>query len=79
MASFRVGWELSDALEAAEAASPVDAVEAVTGKLAATLGTDRVAFLISDLAGRALVRLGHGTRGGVDARRLGEESAETVR
>jgi len=78
MASFRVGWELSDALEAAEAASPVDAVEAVTGKLAATLGTDRVSFLISDLAGRALVRLGHGTREGVDARRLGDESAETV-
>lgn len=78
MASFRVSWELSDALEAAEAASPVDAVEAVTGKLAATLGTDRVAFLIADLAGRALVRLGHGNRGGVDARRLGEESAESL-
>ena len=77
--SSRAGWELSDALEAVEAASPVDAVEAVTGKLAATLGTDRVAFLIADLAGRALVRLGHGNReGGPDARRLGEESAESL-
>jgi hypothetical protein len=54
------GSEPSDALEAAQAASPVDAVEAVTGRLAATLGTDRVAFLIADLAGRALVRLGVG-------------------
>jgi hypothetical protein len=43
-------------LEAAEAASPVDAVAAVTGRLAAALGTDRVAFLIADLAGRAVVR-----------------------
>lgn len=52
--SARVGWELPDALEAVEAASPVDAVEAVTAKLAATLGTDRVTFLIADLAGRPL-------------------------
>jgi hypothetical protein len=77
-ASSRVGWDLSDALEAVEAASPVDAVEAVTGRLAATLGTDEVAFLIADLAGRALVRLGQGSRGRLDARRLGEESAETL-
>jgi hypothetical protein len=53
-------YELLDALEAVEAASPVQAVESVTTRLAAALQTDRVAFLIADLAGRALVRLEHG-------------------
>jgi serine phosphatase RsbU (regulator of sigma subunit) len=72
------GWELSDALEAVEAASPVDAVDAVTGRLAKALGAERVAFLIADLAGRALVRLGHGDEAGLDARRLGVESAEEL-
>ncbi len=65
-------------MEAVESASPVDAVNAVTGKLAKALGTDRVVFLIADLAGRAVVRLTRGGRGGSDARRLGAESAETV-
>jgi serine phosphatase RsbU (regulator of sigma subunit) len=73
-----VGWELSEVLEAVEAASPVDAVDAVTGRLAATLGAERVAFLIADLAGRALVRLGHGDAATAGARRLGGESAEIL-
>lgn len=77
MPSFRGDWELSDALEAAEASSPVDAVQAVTGPLALALGADRVAFLIADLAGRALVRLGNGD-GPPDARRIGAESAEAL-
>lgn len=72
------GWELSEALEAVEAASPVDAVDAVTGRLGGTLGTDRVAFLIADLAGRALVRLGHGVGSAADARLFGAESAEVL-
>lgn len=71
------GWELSDALEAVEAASPVEAVDAVTGRLAARLGAERVHFLIADLAGRALVRLGNG-EAPVGARRLGDESAEVL-
>jgi serine phosphatase RsbU (regulator of sigma subunit) len=53
-------------------------VEAVTDSLAAALGTDRVAFLIADLAGRALVRLGHGVGAKAGARRMGQESAETL-
>jgi serine phosphatase RsbU (regulator of sigma subunit) len=53
-------------------------VDAVTGKLAAALCAERVAFLIADLAGRALVRLGHGDGAGADARRRGVESAETL-
>jgi serine phosphatase RsbU (regulator of sigma subunit) len=72
------GWELSDALEAVEAASPVDAVEAVTARLAAALNADRVAFLIADLAGRALVRMGNGVGRSPQARVLGVESAETL-
>jgi serine phosphatase RsbU (regulator of sigma subunit) len=47
------------ALAAAEAASPVDAVEAVTRELGLALGATTVSFLIADLSGRALVRLAH--------------------
>jgi serine phosphatase RsbU (regulator of sigma subunit) len=72
------GWELSDALEAVEAASPVDAVEAVTSRLSAALRADHVSFLIADLAGRALVRMGNGVGRSPDARVLGAESAETL-
>ncbi len=46
-------------LDAAEAASPVDAVEAVTRELGVALGATEVSFLIADLSGRALVRLAH--------------------
>jgi serine phosphatase RsbU (regulator of sigma subunit) len=46
-------------LDTAEAASPVDAVEAVTRELGAALGAVTVSFLIADLSGRALVRLAH--------------------
>ncbi|MCA1825026.1 MAG: PP2C family protein-serine/threonine phosphatase [Mycobacteriales bacterium] len=46
-------------LDAAENASPVQAVEAVTRDLGRTLGATSVSFLIADLSGRALVRLAH--------------------
>jgi serine phosphatase RsbU (regulator of sigma subunit) len=48
-------------LDAAEDASPVQAVEAVTRVLGAALGATAVSFLIADLSGRALVRLAHET------------------
>ena len=48
-------------LDMAEAASPVRAVEAVTRELGAALRATTVSFLISDLSGRALVRLSHVT------------------
>jgi serine phosphatase RsbU (regulator of sigma subunit) len=51
------GGRLRGLLEAAEAASPVDAVEAVTGELGRSLGTTRISFLIADLSGRSLIRL----------------------
>jgi serine phosphatase RsbU (regulator of sigma subunit) len=44
-------------LRAASAASPVAAVEAVTGQLGSALDARSVSFLIADLSGRALVRL----------------------
>jgi len=47
------------ALDAAEAASPVEAVESVTRELGLALDATRVSFLIADLSGRALVRLAH--------------------
>jgi serine phosphatase RsbU (regulator of sigma subunit) len=46
-------------LGAAEDASPVDAVEAVTRELGVALGARTASFLIADLSGRALVRLAH--------------------
>ena len=46
-------------LDAAEAASPVEALEAVTYELGRALGATAVSFLIADLSGRALVRLAH--------------------
>ena len=46
-------------LEAAEAASPVEAVEAVTRELGLVFGAAAVSFLITDMSGRALVRLAH--------------------
>jgi len=46
-------------LEAAEAASPVQAVEAAARELGTVFGAAAVSFLIADLSGRALVRLAH--------------------
>lgn len=56
------GW--GRLLDAAEAASPVDAVEAVTRELGLALGATEVSFLIADLSGRGLVRLAHLPLGG---------------
>lgn len=57
-----MGSALSRVLDAAENASPVEAVEAVTRELGASLGATMVSFLIADLSGRALVRLSHGSQ-----------------
>jgi serine phosphatase RsbU (regulator of sigma subunit) len=55
----RRGEAVSRMLDMAEAASPVEAVEAVTRELGLALGASTVSFLIADLSGRALVRLAH--------------------
>ena len=79
---------MARALDAAEAASPVEAVEAVTRELGLALDATRVSFLIADLSGRALVRLAHlrlgtaagavGSALGSDERRAVEESATVI-
>src|SRR5512135_3852855 len=56
-----LGEALSRVLDAVEATSPVEAVEAVTRELGAALSATTVSFLIADLSGRALVRLAHAT------------------
>ena len=50
---------LGSVLDAVEAASPVESVEAVTRELALAMDATEVSFLIADLSGRALVRLAH--------------------
>jgi len=80
---------LTSVLDAAEASSPVEAVEAVTRELGLALGATAVSFLIADLSGRALVRLAHvplesaGEPNGshplaAEERRNGEESATAL-
>ncbi|MDF2144909.1 PP2C family protein-serine/threonine phosphatase [Knoellia sp. p5-6-4] len=71
---------LSRVLDAAENASPLDAVEAVTRALAATLHAGAAFFLIEDLSGRGLIRLSHAMDGDAETvfvARQGEESATT--
>lgn len=46
-------------IEAAEAASPVDAVDGVARELGLAFGATAVSFLITDFSGRAFVRLAH--------------------
>lgn len=66
-------------LAAAEDASPVEAVEAVTRELGAALAARAVSFLIADLSGRALVRLAHVPFDGAGgARRDGDEVATVL-
>lgn len=67
---------LSGMLAAAEDATPVEAVEAVTRELGAALHARGISFLIADLSGRALVRLSHVPFEAVaDGRRDGDEVA----
>jgi serine phosphatase RsbU (regulator of sigma subunit) len=68
-------------LDAAEDASPVSSVEAVTRELGLALGATSVSFLIADLSGRALVRLAHAAVGEAAAggvRRDDEERATVL-
>lgn len=63
-------------LDAAENASPVSSVEAVTRELGAALGATSVSFLIADLSGRALVRLSHAALGDAVAERTRRDDQE---
>jgi serine phosphatase RsbU (regulator of sigma subunit) len=73
------GASLDGMLTAAENASPVQAVEAVTRELAAALDARSISFLIADLSGRALVRLTHvPSRTASASRRDGDEVATVI-
>jgi ribosomal protein L12E/L44/L45/RPP1/RPP2 len=68
-------------LDAAEDASPVQAVEAVTRALGRAVDATSVSFLIADLSGRALVRLAHVALDAAPtsgARQEGEERATVL-
>ena len=67
-------------LAAADAAAPVDAVDAVATELSQAFGAEAVSFLIADMGGRALVRLTHvrSPQAGQDVRHDDEESATTL-
>ncbi|QCX26966.1 PP2C family protein-serine/threonine phosphatase [Nocardioides jishulii] len=88
MVSRRKVTDVRRLLEAAEAASPVRAVDQVARELGLAFGAAHVSFLVTDLSGRALVRLAHvpiaqdpaphGGSTGQDQRRAEEESASTV-
>jgi len=54
--------DLGRLLAAVEAAPPVAAADVLAGCLAETVGASEVAFLIADLSGEALIRLGHAAR-----------------
>ncbi|WP_433650083.1 PP2C family protein-serine/threonine phosphatase [Micromonospora zamorensis] len=70
---------MAQLLDAAENASPVEAVEAVTRELGAALVARSVTFLIADLSGRALVRLAHvPLHGAEEGRREGDELATVI-
>jgi serine phosphatase RsbU (regulator of sigma subunit) len=69
---------LADVLDAAEDASPVEAVEAVTRELGAALGARSVSFLIADLSGRALVRLAYVPFDRADGSRRDGDDVATV-
>jgi serine phosphatase RsbU (regulator of sigma subunit) len=71
-------FDLRSLLERVEAAAPIDAVTAVADQLAAVAGARTVSFLIADLSGHALVRLGTATTPPDGARIQGNEHAETL-
>lgn len=66
--------DLRSLMMRAEAAAPVDTVDAVAGGLLEMLGAHEVSFLIADFSGRTLSRLGHTVAG--DA--AGEDTKERV-
>ncbi len=63
-------------LAAVEDAPPVAATDVVGGLLAEVVGASEVAFLIADLSGRSLIRLGHAGRAAT--RTQGRETADRV-
>ena len=70
-------FDLGRLLDAAEAAAPVEAVDAVAAALNEMVAAERVSFLIADFSGDSLIRLGSSPQGAA-TRRAGRDSAERV-
>jgi serine phosphatase RsbU (regulator of sigma subunit) len=71
--------DVGEILAAADAASPVEAAEALASRLAVAFGAEAVSFLIADLSGRALIRLAHVPRAAhLDGERRHEEESATT-
>src|SRR5687768_14164286 len=70
-------FDLGRLLDAAEAAAPVEAVDAVAKALTEMVGAEQVSFLIADFSGRSLMRLGYSSHR-VSMRKAGRETAERV-
>jgi len=64
-------------LAAAEAAAPVEAVDAVAEALTELVGAEQVSFLIADFSGDSLIRLGQSAAGAA-TRHKGAETGERV-
>ncbi len=64
-------------LAAAEAAAPVEAIDAVADALRDMVAAEQASFLIADFSGDALIRLGHSSAAAT-TRRVGPETAERV-
>jgi serine phosphatase RsbU (regulator of sigma subunit) len=77
-----MGHSVGRWLDAAEDASPVEVVEAVTRELAKGLDAAEISFLIADMSGRALVRLSHEPgpvqKSCADDRRAADEVAQVL-
>ena len=69
--------DLAELLLAVENAPPVDAADVLGEWLAEALGACAVSFLVVDLSGRALIRLGH-SGAAAGTRTQGRETAERV-
>jgi serine phosphatase RsbU (regulator of sigma subunit) len=70
-------FDLGRLLDAAEAAAPVEAIDAVAKALNEMVGAEQVSFLIADFSGLSLIRLGFSSRGAA-TRRTQRETAERV-
>jgi serine phosphatase RsbU (regulator of sigma subunit) len=64
-------------LAAAEAAAPVEAIDAVADALKDMIAAEHVSFLIADFSGDSLIRLGRSAEG-ASTRRSGSETADRV-
>src|SRR5688500_15338205 len=74
----RATLDIGALLAAAEAAAPVEAIDAVAAALRDMVGAQQVSFLIADFSGDAVIRLSHdgaGAAGRTNRREIAERVA----